>query len=215
MAQRVSNMRAGKLSIDAIAYIRAHGNMTRGELAKMFGVSPYAISYWRNMKKEPSGYTCYTEDFRQRAMELYVTHSAQEVADMMGTKQTTVSHWAQRRGVRHDAATIKRLRQKASNERKRVMTKEIYASSQIKRSRTYRMERFRLLSGEGQKTNIRICLVPKRIAHAMYNACYRRNYFRMGSVTPTLYYDEQTHRSEQCEALLTKRYGIKFVSALE
>lgn len=208
-------MRPGRLSVDNIAYIRSHRDMTRKELARMFGVTPYAISYWRNSSRVPAGYTCYPEDFRQRAMELYVTHSAQEVAEMMGAKQTTISHWAQKRGVRHDTATVKRLRKKARAASKEATTRQSYVNGQIKRARTYRMERFRLLSGMERKTNIRISMVPKKIAHAMYNACYRRNYFRMDSLTPTLYYDEQTRRGDYCEAILTKRYGIKFVSAMD
>ncbi len=208
-------MRPGKLSPDNIVYIRAHSDMTRKELAKMFGVTPSVISYWRNTARVPACYTCYSEDFRRRAMEFYVTHSAQEVAQMMGAKQTTISHWAQRRGVRHDAATVTRLRKKARAASQSARTRESYVNGQIKRARTYRMERFRLMSGMTRKTNIRICMVPKKTAHAMYNACYRRNYFCMDSLTPTLYYDEQTRRGDYCEAILAKRYGIKFVSAMD
>ena len=86
---------------------------------------------------------------------------------------------------------------------------EAKAKSRETHRRIMRMERFRVMSGERQKTRIRLARLPCR--------CYRRasylrlkyNYFSDGKNPDILYYDAETRRVSN-EDHYTRTYGLKF-----
>lgn len=82
----------------------------------------------------------------------------------------------------------------------------------IKR-RQYIMEKFRVLSGLPQKTNIRVKVLSKHLNCARANLRSRHNYFVVKGDDPlVICYDSKTRRTPN-EQYYSEKYGFKFIQA--
>ena len=143
----------------------------------------------------------------------YPYSSAGEIAARHGVCSGSVFYWVKKLNLQHTDETKARILKKMQG----CIANTIKTNPEIKRKsmetkkRTWRMERFRAMSGMPQKTKLRIAMRPTKAYRAIWYLVNMRNYFRDIEVGGrfTLYYDEQTKRSGK-EDYYTKSCGLTF-----
>lgn len=153
------------------------------------------------------------QEKEQRVRELFPTMTASEIARATGIPKTTVIRYANKIGVRHTQETIERIRRKQVDalDRGRAQTDRRMVGAKI--ARIWKAERVRVMSGQPQRTRLRIKTMPKRISGAMWYLANRYNYIYENG-RATMYYDAMTRRCKR-EAYYTNRYGIHFEASEE
>lgn len=143
------------------------------------------------------------EDEKDYLRRRYPVEGGVAVAEALCRTYASVCKMAARLGVSVPASVLEEVRHKSRAK----------ASATI--GRLYRMERFRIRSGMSQQTKRVFNEYPKRVKAYVYNAVYRRHYFHCEDEPfDVLYYDDKTLRTPN-EALMAKRYGVKFVKWTE
>lgn len=145
--------------------------------------------------------------------EMWLTMSASEIAKELGVGKTTVARWARKLGLHHTQDTIKRLQEKATWKLDYARRQLDYKAIHKKRSRTRKMDGWRVMSGLPQQTRFKIKVIPKRVYQTMWTLSNKYNYF-FETDSATLYYDSQTKRRPN-EQYYIDKYGIKFERADE
>lgn len=143
--------------------------------------------------------------------EHYPTMSAGEISVRFGIPKSTVIRLASRLGLKHDAPTSERLRQKCADAIARSRTPEVFGAIAAKMKRVRAMERFRMMSGMPQQTRLRISLLSPKAQRAVTRLCREYGYFRHTATGGhfTLYYDAHTRRTP-LEHIYTARYRVIF-----
>ena len=143
----------------------------------------------------------------------YPYSSAGEIAARHGVCSGSVLYWVKKLNLQQTDDTKARIFKKTQG----CIANTIKTNPEAKRKsmetkkRTWRMERFRVMSGMPQKTKLRIAMRPTKAYRAIWYLVNMRNYFRDIEVGGrfTLYYDEQTKRSGK-EDYYTKSCGLTF-----
>lgn len=146
-------------------------------------------------------------------VNMYPTMSASEIAKELGIGKTTVVRWAKKLDVSHTPETLKRLQEKTSWRLDYARRKLDYKEIHKKRSRTRRLEEWRVMSGMPQQTKFKVKVLPRKVYAAMWNLSNKYNYF-FERDKAVLYYDSQTDRRIN-EQYYIDKYGIKFEQGSE
>lgn len=146
------------------------------------------------------------------------TMTSGEISRLYGLDKKRVEKYAQRQGLKHDEATVRRIH-KAAGERLsalRRMTSHEENSRRMKR--LWRQEYRRMMEGEPQKTRIHLARTTKKAHLAINNLVRKYDYYRDELDPYTLRYDRQTDRRVnrrrriENEKYYTEKYHIKFKS---
>lgn len=158
------------------------------------------------------------QEKEQRVREMYPTMTASEIARATGIPRTTVTRYAKKTGVRHTPETMERIKRKHADalDRVRAQTDRRMVAAKIaaKMSRIWKTERVKVMSGQPQKTRLRIKTLPKRVSQAMRYLANKYNYIYENGRT-TMYYDSMTRRCGKREAYYASRYCIHFEAGEE
>ena len=202
-----------KIPQEAIDFVEAnYKTMAQKEMAKRLNRSVESIRWIITKHGWQRPIQRYSAETRDRALELYKTMTAKDTAQHVGVPVYMVCYWACERRVHHTPEAQRRIeleniaRAHTPEARKKL--------SEVSKHRA-KMERWRIASGLPQKTKMHFNVLPPRIYKRMSYACYHWNYFRGDDAnSATLYYDEQTRRSDRFEERYSQKYGIKFASAM-
>jgi len=197
-------------------YVIAHINdRPRTKVAEHCGISLATV--YRIVREHGgelrSELTKKRDGIEKQITELYPSKSLSEIAKEVGVGKTTVGRWVKKLNLQHTPDTIKRLKQKTSKNLDCARRNIDYTVVQKKRSRTRRIEEWRVKSGLPQQTKFKIKIIPKRVYQAMWHLKSKYDYF-FDTDSTTLYYDSQTNRRPN-EQYYINKYGIKFERADE
>lgn len=148
---------------------------------------------------------------RDIVKQYWPTITLGEMEKKFGYSRTKILVWKKRLGVEHNEETMKRIKQN----KVRVITENRENSDPglmvAHWKRTRKMDEFRILGGEVQKTNFKFRKRPIRIMRAISHLIHKYNYFRDEEVGGlyTLFYDGDTKRTKN-EEYFNVKYGIDF-----
>lgn len=155
-----------------------------------------------------------TEAQKQKIIELYPTHSASEIGDIIGLNRSRVNAYASKYGIKHTEEAWKRIKHDGAMKGVAAHKAKSWQRAADKRRRTYKMEMLRLLSGQEKQTKIIISVLSYKCRWRMIMLCNTFNYFRDEDINKAVvYYDKETRRSARAEKYAAEKYGIKFVNA--
>lgn len=155
-----------------------------------------------------------TEAQKQKIIDLYPTHSASEIGDIIGLNRSRVNAFASKYGIKHTEEAWKRIKHDKAMKGVAAHKAKSWQCAADKRRRTYKMEMLRLLSGQEKQTKIIISVLSYKCRRRMIMLCNTFNYFRDEDINKAVvYYDKETRRSARAEKYATEKYGIKFVNA--
>lgn len=205
-----------KTSKEIVDYVIEHINdRPRTKVAEHCGIS--LATLYRIVRENGgeirSELTKKRDGIEEQISKMWLTMSASEIAKELGVGKTTVARWARRLGLHHTQETIKRLQDKTSWRLDYARRQLNYKAISKKRSRTRKMDEWRVMSGLPQQTKFKIKVIPKRVYQAMWSLSDKYNYF-FETDSATLYYDSQTRRRPN-EQYYIDKYGIKFEQADE
>ena len=153
------------------------------------------------------------EGIEDQITRMWPTMSASEIAKELGIGKTSAARWAKKLGLHHTPETIRRLQMKFSLKLDYIKRQMDYNAIHAKRSRSRRIDEWRVMSGLPQRTKFKVRTIPRKVYAAMWNLQHKYNYF-FEPGTSTLYYDSQTDRRPN-EQYYIDKYGIKFEQADE
>lgn len=155
-----------------------------------------------------------TEAQKQKIIELYPTHSASEIGDIIGLNRSRVNAYASKYGIKHTEEAWKRIKHDRTAKGVAAHKKNSWEKAAEKRRRTYKMEMLRLLSGQEKQTKIIVSVLSFKCRRRMTMLCNTFNYFRDEDINKAVvYYDKETRRSARAEKYAKEKYGINFVEA--
>ena len=155
-----------------------------------------------------------TEAQKLKIIELYPTHSASEIGDIIGLNSSSVNAYASKYGIKHTEEAWKRIKHDVAMKGVAAHKAKSWQRAADKRRRTYKMEMLRLLSGQEKQTKIIISVLSYKCRRRMIMLCNTFNYFRDEDINKAVvYYDKETRRSARAEKYAAEKYGIKFVNA--
>lgn len=200
--------------MDKLKYIKENvGRKSRRSMANELGVCaatlyklirdnfPDAIGkkYCPNEKRERNA----------RVVELYKSHSIREIAEITGISYHTIAKIAYKHGARHDEKTSARIMSKQRKNLSLAYSTESIMKRVETRKRTFKMERFRMMSGEPQKTRLKVYSIGEKAYAAKYNLIRRHGYFAYEGDQYLIGYDKNTDRVD--ESHYTDKYNFKFM----
>lgn len=148
-----------------------------------------------------------------KIIELYPNHTSREIASMLSISRTTVNFYARKNNIIHSAEFRGAIHERVlSSLNSDAAKKKRKATQQQKKRRLYMMERFRLMSGDKQKTKVHISKVSVGARKIISKYINKYNYFQVEDEPFTLYYDSETKRT-RTEKYVTEKYRIKFIPA--
>lgn len=199
-------------------YIKEHSHESPQILADRLGCSVQTIYYQLHSL---FGDSFFAKREQERAhknkvvCELYPTHSASEIAKILGVTKSAVSNMARRLGVVHTKETVRRI---TRNNIDAMLQADVVARRVLSLKRTLRMEQFRIASGELQKTKRRFRQANNKTICARSYLVRKYNYFYdkgFGEIL-TIFYDSETRRlPQEQEQYYSEKYHIKFLQADE
>lgn len=145
---------------------------------------------------------------RNVLISMYPTHSVREIADFIGCNDSHLYKLAKELGLRHTKETLKRIKEKQMANLVRAYDKDVVEKRVKTRKKTLRMERLRVMSGESQRTRLKVLKMPSKAYHAKRNLIARHGYFAFDGESYTIGYDKNTRRID--EERYKKKYGFKF-----
>lgn len=169
--------------------VRAHGGEIKSELTKK------------------------RDGIEEQITRMWPTMSASEIAKELGIGKVSAARWARKLGLQHTPETIRRLQMKASLKIDYAKRQMDYKAVHRKRSRSRKVDEWRVMSGLPQRTKFKIKLIPDKVYKTMWHLQKKYNYF-FEPGRATLYYDSQTDRRPN-EQYYIDKYGIKFEQADE
>jgi hypothetical protein len=151
---------------------------------------------------------------RERVIcEMWPTHSSSEIAEVLGVGVMTVASTANRLKLKHDDATIVRIKQKRLDNLRSPESRAKMTETQL---RGVRIDRWRIANGMKPIKKRHYNMLPVRVRRARYRLTCNNNYFVDDSPGDiyALYYDSQTTRlSPEKEEYYHNRYGLNFIEA--
>lgn len=147
--------------------------------------------------------------------EMYPTHSASEIAAILGITKSAVNNAAKRMGVKHTEETVERiLRENISKSQEH----DARAKKSKRLRRTIKIDKFRILSGQQPLTKRKFKQANNKELCAKHYLIRRYYYFcdKDFGETLTLFFDKETKRLlPDRERYYSKKYHIKFVHAAD
>lgn len=206
------------LSEPKLTYIKEHPTESPYAMARKLGCSVQTIyvqlhrMFGNSFLEDKQA----IRDHRKAVIkELYPTHSASEVAAILGITKGAVNGIARRIGVKHTEETMKRVMMDCIS---KMQVPDVQAGRIAKLKRTIRMEQFRILSGKQQLTKRKFKQANDKELSIKHYLIRKYNYFCDRSIgeTLTLFFDSQTKRLPlDREQYYSDKYHIKFVQADE
>lgn len=204
------------LSLEQKQYIKEHPKESAYEMAKIFGCSEQTVYYWLHkyhgdafleVKKAE------TEHKHKIVRELYPTHSATEVAKILGISKSAVNNMARRLGVRHTEEANKRILQDNLDKihQPSVVAKRISSLKVLIKAENRRAE-----LGLPLKTKRKFSTISGRQVCSRSYLVRRYNYIYDKSLGKflTIFYDEETKRLPlERERYYSEKYGFQFRKA--
>lgn len=190
------------------------GKLPHRQIAERVHVSSCSVSRILSGKITAESPLCRSSRLKPVIIQNYPDMLPRELEEKFGVPQSTIRTWAIDLNLKHTPETIarRRLIYKSLNT-DHLHTPEVISKSTARRRKTVLMEKFRIMSGMRQQTKLVISMLPKKTSASIRRLVYRYNYFRSETDFLTLHYDEQTRRTSR-EEYFSKRYGIKFISAI-
>lgn len=197
-------------------YIKEYPKTSAYELAKMFGCSEQTVYYWLHKFHGNSflEVKIAEKEYKHKVIrEFYPTHSATEVAKILGISKSALNNMARRLGVRHTEEATKRILQENLD--------KIHQPSVVSR----RVESLRkLIESEERRARLGLSLRTKRKISQLSGrqVCsrsylvrqYRYIYDKSLGKFLTIFYDEKTKRLPlERERFYSEKYGFQFRKA--
>lgn len=193
-------------------YIIEHCQDSPLTIARYLGCSKNAVYHWLN--RYCPNIVSEREQERERrrniVKDMYPTHSASEIAKLLGISRHSVLGIAQRLGVQHDATTNIRLKKENVAA---LLRPEVTAKRIALLRRTIKTEQFRINSGEPQRTKRKFksvsnkSLCTRNYLVRAYNYFYDKDYGEL----LTIFYDKETRRLPlDREKYYSEKYHLKF-----
>lgn len=139
---------------------------------------------------------------------MYPTHSVREIADFIGCNDSHLYKLAKELGLHHTKETLHRIKEKQMANLIRAYDKDVVEKRVKTRKKIIRMERLRVMSGESQRTRLKVLKMPSKAYHAKHNLIARHGYFAFEGENYTIGYDKNTRRID--EERYKEKYGFKF-----
>lgn len=204
------------LSETKLSYIKEHPTESPYAMARKLGCSVQTIycqlhrMFGNSVIKDKQA----IRDHRKVIVgELYPTHSASEIAVMLGITKAAVNGIARRIGVRHTEETTKRITMDCVS---KALAPDVQARRLNKLKRTIRMDQFRILSGKKQMTKRKFKQANNKELCTKHYLIRKYNYFCDKSIkeTLTLFFDSQTKRlPPDREQYYSDKYHLIFKQA--
>ena len=210
-------MTQNKITDEQRAYVIAHINdRPRAKVAKDAGVG---LSTVYRLAGQYGGEMRYDLSTRREGIEecvrrYYPTMTAREIAVKFGYSKARVTVWAERIGVRHDAATEERIRRERCERLAEARRHMDYKAAAEKRRKRREYDELRVMSGLKQLTRLRISSIRPASYNSRWYLERKYDYFTVEGEPYSLYYDSGTRRCRN-EAYFTEKYGLKFIKADE
>jgi len=156
-----------------------------------------------------------SDDIVGKIIELYPNHTSKEIAAKLNISRTTVNFYARKHNIQHT--------ERLQEEMRRMQFQNLNSMQAIKKRREkiktvkrrlYIMERFRVMSGERQKTKVRISTVSVATRKVISKYINEYGYFQVEGKPYNLYYDSETRRTKT-EKYISGKYKLKFLNAEE
>lgn len=201
------------LTADEIGYIKTHPLDPPSAIARHLDCSVTTV--YRHLHRFYGDVPFVTKEAererrRNIVREMYPTHSAADVAKVLGVSRSAVTLMAASLGIKHTPETTARLVQANVAAMNRP---EAAAKRDASRKRGYLMERFRICNGEPTKYRYHYTRASKRSIYARKRLVRSHNYYydKDYGDALTLFYDEQTRRlPPEREQYYMNTYHIKF-----
>lgn len=149
-----------------------------------------------------------TIDKRKILISMYPNHSVREIAKHIGCNESYLYKMAKKLGLRHNEETSKRIKNLMTGNLKKAYDKKTIEKRSRTRKRIIRMEKFRVMSGERQKTRLNVTKMPQKAYNAKYCLIRKYGYFSFEDERYTIGYDRDTKRVN--EEYYRNKYGFKF-----
>lgn len=197
-------------------YIKEHPKESAFAMAKKFCCSEQSVYYWLHVYHGDSFLKVKIEEKEHKhkvVREMYPTHSATDIAKLLGITRSAVNNMAKRLGVRHTEETQRKLAEKSikATNRPEIQEKRIASLRE-----TIRKEQLRVCYGLPQKTKRKFSFTSNRRLCARNYLVRKYNYFydkEAGSLV-TIFYDRETKRlSPDKEKYYSDKYGLLFRQA--
>ena len=205
------------LTKEQLEYIKEHPLEPPKDMAERFGCKPDTI-YRQQYRIFGKGAiremkTRLREEREQTIRKMWPTHSSSEIAEVLGVCMMTVASAANRMKLKHDDATVVRIKQKRLHNLRSPESRAKMAETQ---KRGVRIDKWRIANGMKPIKKRHYNMLPRRIRGAKYRLTCNNNYFVDDSIGDiyALYYDGETKRLPLSrEEYYHDRYGLNFVKA--
>ena len=203
-----------KFSMQMVRYVRkVHKGKSHKEMRKHLGLSRYAFQ----KLAELTGTTYAGHNAKMRKIvEKYAPHMTyKEMAEKFGYCESNWAHLARKMGIKCSEEKKKRTQERRRNAINEVKNRDGYWGkiSDIMRKK-WRMEYFRVRSGMPQQTNLYLRQVGKGAYSIIYKYIRDRGYIQDENDFKTLYYDDNTKRSN-VEKKMAEKYKLKILPISE
>lgn len=152
-----------------------------------------------------------TDEQKRQIIELYPHYSGREIGDKIGLRRTVVNAYAKKMGITHTPEAYRRIKHERTMKGIAGHSQKSREQAREKNKRTRLMETYRLLSGDRQKTKLKISILPQKTRRRITMLCHLYNYFKSDDRNSTVvYYDSETRRNAFAEKYAHEKYGITF-----
>lgn len=190
------------------------GKLPHRQIAERVHISSCSVSRILSGKITKEAPLCRSSRLKPVIIQNYPDMLPHELEEKFGVPQSTIRQWAIDLNLKHTPETIARRRSVYKNlKTDHLHTPEVISRRSAKRRKTVLMEKFRIMSGMRQQTKLVISMLPRKTSSSIRHLVSRYSYFRSETDSLALHYDEQTRRTSR-EEYFSRRYGIKFISAI-
>jgi len=149
-----------------IDYIISHADEPRRKVAADIGVTDATVRNY--VRRYDPGKIKKEFPLRGEIVRLYHSMTCAEIAARLGCSQSWVCTIATQEGLRHDEATMQRIRLHWTKGLEKATSPEAVTRRAATQKRKNKMEKIRILSGEPQKTHRHFAQYPRRV---MWTRC--------------------------------------------
>ena len=198
---------------EKITYIKEHiDERPRRMLARKVNISVTALYRILHELGYESGNYAFTPKPNakrdKQITELYPTHTASEIAQIINCDEATIYKAAKRLHLSHTKDTLERANKKRLSNLSKSREKDVADKRIRSRRKTQRLERFRYISGIPQRTRLKFSKMPKKHYMAKYNIIRKYGYFAYEDNPFVIGFDSNTKRTN--EQYYIDKYGFKF-----
>lgn len=209
LMKRCNNGILEDISEETIVHIASEiGIVPIVKLQGKYGVSRYCIQKIKAAYCRPS--VSRKLDIDDLVRKYYPEMSSREMARRFGHSSVSYSRCAKALGVKHTEDFQMRIKSETQEKLNNVKKNPgFYGKISNSLRKTWKMERFRVMSGYKQKTGYKIRTEPKFYSSARSYLVTKRGYILSENDNRLFYYDDKTNRSK--EDLYIRKYKFKFM----